>query len=959
MSRIAAGLSAIVLGLAGISPAWSQSSAPTKPATSKTAPKPAGRLAAASSPWPAVAADAGYRFAAQPDWVRELPAPRNEATRATQAGAKARRDLLVDLQIQLAGKQPVTFVRLHKQALDSSTLREVSEPQISFNPVYQRLVIHALSVLREGQRSDRLKTLRVEMMRREQQLERQMLDGQRTALLMLNDVRVGDVVELAYSIEGENPIFEGRFASLIQLAGDAPIDRLHLRLEAPTTRKLQTRGIASDLPVERFEERGRQVLRLQREQVAGVVEEQGTPPWFKVYPALHISEYQSWDEVDQWAQRLFAQEAPSGEIAQRIADWKAKGLAREALLAEVLRFVQDEVRYFSLSLGESSHRPKPAARTLAERLGDCKDKVLLLNTLLTGLGFEARPALVSMFRNRGVSQYLPGHDQFDHVITRVDLEGRAFYLDPTMNGQGLGLRQRGYYPYGQALVVGAGQGLQAVQLPDFAQDSLSYTQDWDLSDLRQNARLDTRMVARGLSAERWRASFAAVGTERIAETLSGAYVRMLPGLKPGAAPELLDDRERNELELRLHFEHPGPGRYQRGALELEVSAVEIADMLAVPPEARRRTPYLLDQPRLVEQRLNLKAPRPFSAAAPAPQQVSDRHFLFSSRTEVAGPQVGFISRLERRSDEVLPAEMDGFRERVQRARQLVGNRLRLSLLDSKSLPSLFSEVDRRLVKYRGARPDELLRILQQQEFVRLSSAQLMAQLKPGGPLALRVLAERGQANNLLGDFQAGLADAEAALAIDPQDGEALEARGVALVGLGRVSEALADFQRLGQLGTRSGPGTWLGVSQFQLGQFAEAERSLREQLTLSSGEERQFALLWLYLAVERQRAGQGQAAIAADLAQADAQDAQAWPGALLRYLGGRLTRDELLKLARDKPELERLRLAEAYFFIGQQLAAQGQSVEARSWYERTLATQAVPYREFTLAQLELQRRAQP
>ncbi|HEY8879334.1 MAG TPA: hypothetical protein VIN03_17320, partial [Roseateles sp.] len=63
------------------------------------------------------------------------------------------------------------------------------------------------------------------------------------------------------------------------------------------------------------------------------------------------------------------------------------------------------------------------------------------------------------------------------------------------------------------------------------------------------------------------------------------------------------------------------------------------------------------------------------------------------------------------------------------------------------------------------------------------------------------------------------------------------------------------------------------------------------------------------------------------------------------------------KLAREKPETERLRLAEAYFFIGQQLAAQGRRGEALPWFERTLTTQAVPYREFTLAKWELKRGA--
>lgn len=937
-------------------PVAAPAKASAKAAANPPSARPASPAKAPASPASPAPADEGYRFGPQPAWVQEPPAakeaPRGTAAGATASTTKARRDLLVDMQVHLGGKVPVTFLRLQKQALDSSTLREVSEPQISFNPLYQRLVIHDVQVLRDGRRSDRRKNLRVEMMRREQQLERQMIDGLRTALVMLSDVRVGDVVEMAYSIEGENPIFEGRFSELFQLAGDAPIDRLHLRIDAPAARPLQTRGVPAEVPVERLELPGRQVLRVVREQVAPVLEEAGTPPWFKVYPALHVSEYRDWAEVDQWARRLFATEAPDAELAQRIAAWKARGLAPEALVAEVLRFVQDEVRYFSVSLGESSHRPKPASRTLAERLGDCKDKVLLLNTLLTGLGFEARPALVSMHRNRGVSAYLPSHDQFDHVITRLDLAGQVFYLDPTMNGQGLGLRERGYYPYGQALVVGAGQGPQAVALPDFVQDSVSYRQEWDLSDLKQPARMDARMVLRGLSAERWRASFAAAGLDRIAENLAGAYVRQMPGLKPATAPELLDSRETNELELRLHFEQAKPGRYEGGLLHVELSAMELADMLSLPPEARRRTPFMLDTPRLTEHRLVLKAPRPLGFAAPAPQQVADRNFLFSLRSEISGNQLLNLIRLERRGDEVLPAELDGYRERVQKMRHLTGNQLRLSLVDIKALEPSFPAVDQRLASFGLARGDALLKILQMQEFIRLRSSQVLGQTGMQGPLSATVLADRAMANNLLGAFNAGLSDASMALALDEQNADALEARGVALVGLNRLDDAVADFERLSRLDTRTSPGSWLGIAQYQQGRFDQAERSLRAQVEGSIGDERDFSLMWLYLATERHRAGQGQAVLAPHLAGLDTAK---WSSSLLRYLGGQLSQDELLKAAKAQPDQERLRMAEACFFIGQQLLAQGKPAEARGWFERTVATRAVPYREVTLAQLELRR----
>ncbi|MDR7333515.1 DUF3857 domain-containing protein [Roseateles asaccharophilus] len=943
--------------------AVAQTTAAPKPAAAGAA-KPAKPVnavkAAPASPYPAVPVGAGYRFGPVPGWVKPVPEASASTAKPAAPGTKARRDPLVDLQIQVAPKSAtVGWTRLQRVALDTSTLREVSEPQIGFNPAYQQLVIHQVAVIRDGRREDRLKDARIELMRREQQLERQMIDGVRTALVVINDVRVGDVVDVAYSIEGENPIFEGHFAALLTLADDVPIDRLHLRIESPPDRPLQVKGLATALQPERFEEGGRQVLRLVREQVAPVTEEVNTPPWFKVYPALHVSDYGSWADVNQWAQRLFAAEPADAALAERVAAIRAQGGTPQEQVAAALRFVQDEVRYFSASLGESSHRPKPAARTLAERLGDCKDKVVLLNALLTGLGLDARPVLVSVFRNRGVFGFLPSHNVFDHVISRVQLGEQVYFLDPTMNGQGLSLERRGYFPYGAGLVVGPGtEALTAIAPPAFAVDSMSFRQDWNLADLKKPAQLRTSFKAAGLAAERWRANAAQAGVDRLAEAVGGQYVKAVPGLVSVGAPELVDDRASNEIELKLAFEHPAPGRYGRGQLEVELPAIELVDAFALPPEARRRQPFLLDPPRLMELRVSFTGPQPFTAAAPAPQQVSDKHFGFQVRVEAQNGAMVVASRYERRGDEVLPSDLETYRERVGRARQLLSSRARLVLIDfrDKKLEDEFKAIDRRMAKFSAGRPDTLLQILQANEITRLAGTLLLPKLDPAGRLAARVWAERAQASNLLGDFEGALLDAEAALKTQPPAEEAaaaLEAKGVALVGLARPADALAAFNAQAQLGSSSPPAGWLGTAHFMLGDYAKAESVLRDVAANTTGESRHFVLLWLYLAAERQ-GGRGKAAIADDVANLDAGQDE-WGGQLLRYLGGALDRDSLLKAAKAKPEHERLRLAEAYFFIGQQLAAQGRRGDALPWFERTLSTQAVPYREFTLAKWELKR----
>lgn len=944
-------------------PATPEKKKPVKPAPAAAAPAatpaappraaPAEARAAAPAPLSRAPlpgpSGVGYRTDHLPAWVQAVPATPAAPSAPADSGARARRELLFDLQMQLAQPKPQTFFRWRSVALDSSTLRDVSQPQVNFNPAYQTVLLHEAAVIRGGQRLDRLADARVELLRREQQLERQVIDGVQTALLVLNDVRVGDAVEVAYSVEGENPIFEGRVSTLLQLAWDSPIDVLHVRIEAPLGRTLHTRGIGGDVAVERLVQGERQVLRVLRTQVAPIPQEAAPPPWFKVYPALHVSDFADWAEVNRWAQRLFAP-APeaSAELKALAATLKQRSLAPEQLVAEALRFVQDEVRYFSVSLGESSHRPKAPAQTLAERLGDCKDKVMLLNALLGELGVAAKPALVSTARNRGVVAYLPAHDPFDHVISRVELGDKVYFLDPTMNGQGLSLASRGYLSYGKALVVGGADELVDVVPPAFAQERLEHEQRWNLTDPRKDARLTVLMRAHGLAAERWRQVVAGAGTQRIGDALAGAYARVAPNLKLVGELAVQDDRERNLLELRLEFTQAKPGQYSRGGIDLEFSAIELLDVLTGPPEARRRAPFLIDQPRVVDYRIIVDAPRPLTFRPPPPQQVADPHFGLDWRVEVAGNTGTVHLHYERRSDDVQPANLETFRERIGRARALTGNRLRLAVVDFAALRPEFERVDRKLRGARGFKQDQLHEILLRNEVNRVLDTAALVGFGLEGGHAARAFAERATTNNLLGDFESSMADSQAALATEPNNADALEARAVALVGLGRDRDALALLESPA-LANRNATRNWLGTTHYYLGDYARAEQVLRETVQTGGDEEREFAKLWLYLTAERQ-GGRGREAIAAHAASADASKLT---GALLHYFDDRLDRDGLLKVARARQEMERLNLAEAYFFIGERLQAQGKRPDALTWFERVVGTGAVPYREYTYAKREL------
>ena len=71
----------------------------------------------------------------------------------------------------------------------------------------------------------------------------------------------------------------------------------------------------------------------------------------------------------------------------------------------------------------------PPPKCLANGYGDCKDKNTLLAALLAAQGFESTSVLIGS--QHKLDPDIPSPSQFDHVITRVPVDGQEIWLDST------------------------------------------------------------------------------------------------------------------------------------------------------------------------------------------------------------------------------------------------------------------------------------------------------------------------------------------------------------------------------------------------------------------------------------------------------------------------------------------------------------------------------------------------
>ncbi|CAI9009031.1 MULTISPECIES: DUF3857 domain-containing transglutaminase family protein [Burkholderia] len=124
--------------------------------------------------------------------------------------------------------------------------------------------------------------------------------------------------------------------------------------------------------------------------------------------------------VVQLARALTADVADPHDKARRLYDW-----------------VQANVRYVAIFLGETAAAPHRVTDILRNRYGDCKDHVALFGALLAAVGIRSEPVLInlgSVYALPSVPGY--GAGAINHAITW--LPGLGLYADTTTSGIAFG-----------------------------------------------------------------------------------------------------------------------------------------------------------------------------------------------------------------------------------------------------------------------------------------------------------------------------------------------------------------------------------------------------------------------------------------------------------------------------------------------------------------------------------------
>jgi hypothetical protein len=528
-----------------------------------------------------------------PAWVVSCPFDADFKAK----GASQVTHLFVSRQIHAENRQ--THYHLAMRLETMQAVQHQSQWQLQFEPRTQLVTLHWIKVRRGNQEFDHANLGKIRLLQREEGLERFVIHGWCTLLLLLEDVRPGDIIESCYTIETRPRLLPGNCASFFTLPQGIPVGKFHFSLRFNESRPMKWKSASADLKPTENRENGNVMWVWTGENYEEPGPEPNTPDWYISCPWIQISDCPDWGTVAVAIAQAWKEESDEtvlAEIAKEIADQEPDDLLR---VEKAIRLVQDEYRYLSVNIELGGQVPTPPGIVARKRYGDCKDLSFLLVHLLKRLGIPARTVLVNTQLRKSLAAMLPMDGLFNHVVVEYEVHGETRWVDATMKQQGGGALNRFIPDYGVGLPVDL-TSTRLIESPRAPVQASRY-------ELKETVLLDTTgapsfisvvLHTKGSHAEALRQQFEKSGVEEVAwERLQLCTNRFTSAKRIGTL-EYHDDRAENEFVLAEVFEINGflSAHQKPGMCRFRFPNNLVVQVLQMPEKGARRTPFSLPYP---------------------------------------------------------------------------------------------------------------------------------------------------------------------------------------------------------------------------------------------------------------------------------------------------------------------------------------------------------------------------
>lgn len=748
------------------------------------------------------------RYEPAPSWVQ--PAPPIKA-----AASPAPLFAILDEQTRIADGTVWTYREVGARAVSAEALAHMGTVKLNWQPFHGDLIIHRVEIVRDGQHIDVLKAgQKFSVIRREQGLEDLELNGILTATLQVEGLRVGDVLDIAYSVSAKDPALKGGIqTTAIAMSEPFKVEFARARIIWPEGSPVRWKAYPIGLTAAESNKSGWHELSFALPGPKQPDMPSDAPRRFQTVPAIEVSSFADWSAVSSVFAPLYRTEgliAPGTPLAQEVAQIRARETDPKRRAAAALSLVQDRVRYFANGMNGGNYVPQSPDRTWAAGYGDCKAKTLLLLAMLHELGIEAEPVLANIGQGDLVSIRLPAPAAFNHVFVHSKIAGEDLWLDGT--GRGSRLEDMADPPAFRSVLPVRTGGASLVQLPSRASARPTRIVSVDIDEsaaIGTPAPFSATVQIRGAAADAMRVIVAELDNEQL---LSFAFLSLGGAAGPGAVPvtQKFDfDAANGTATISITGIARPAWRRQDHAYRLrpvsEISGLTLDSDRSRP--AWKDVPIATGDPANTVITTRLRLPDGgrgivLEGDAAIDLAVAGRHYV--RKGTLNGDLLTINEQATNSGAELLPADLPAARAKLAIAQgqvvrlatkadypapyQQVASAVRSHMLDK--LAALYTALI-------AVKPDDAARYLSRASFYEASLQRNLALADLDKAVSLdgnsATLMRRGFLLETMGQKEKAAADYQAALGTDPSSKQALERLGLLQVDAGRKDDALVPI----------------------------------------------------------------------------------------------------------------------------------------------------------------------
>lgn len=545
--------------------------------------------------------------------------------------------LLIDRQIH--ADRMVRYTRHVRRLETPQSVQDAGRIELGFDPATQKILIHAISIFRNGELKNLADLEEVKLIQRERELDKGIYDGTITALILLKDLRTGDVIDIETSISSEDAIFPGHYWFEENFEHVFPVTRHFFSWMTEDFGRFHIED--SSLGIEASDEETPHGIRRTWEnpRQAALDIPPCLPLGYNPFRHLSITSFASWQEVAREVSKLWERsEKPGDELPVELLSLKEKHHEGEVNLMEALvAFVRDNIRYQGVETGRLGLVPEELHTIWERRFGDCKEKTSLLCWMLRECGFEATPALVSTVFQGRIAGLIPA-PYFDHVVVHLRHGEKDHWIDPTDVSRRGSLEDWTSLPFGKALLISP-HTIDFIEISEAkpGQNMLEVNEEYRFPGNGRDAEVSVTHIYHGTQADGARHALDSQGRVGVQQVFAEIIKSTRPGAELKNDMEVTDDQEANVLTLRAVFFAPETlaPRKVAGSLAAEFAPHSIVGKLVGVDDKPRKMPLGLVHP--VDVRHSTSLHHRDSKGAVLPKTSINNEFIsFVSETDNSG-----------------------------------------------------------------------------------------------------------------------------------------------------------------------------------------------------------------------------------------------------------------------------------------------------------------------------------